>query len=131
MSFAAFLRARHFVRDLSAAEVRALGARIAVITCANCGAAVDVRTRGACAYCHSPVAVLDEGQLARTLADLEAAAAQRATVDPSWPLRAAAVRRQTEAVFADLNRGGGTHPAHDLVAAGVALFADALKGLRG
>jgi len=130
MTFAAFLRARHFVRDLSAAEVRDLGVRVAVIKCVNCGASVDVRTQSACGSCQSPVAVIDEGQLTRTLADLEAAAARRATIDPSWPLRAAQARRQTEAVFAELNRGGGATPSVDLVASGVALFADVLKLLR-
>ena len=93
--------------------------RVAVIKCVNCGASVDVRTHSACAFCQSPVAVIDEGQLARTLADLEAAADRRATVDPSWPLRAAQARRQTEAVFAELNRGGGATPVVDLVQAGV------------
>lgn len=130
MTFAAFLRARHFVRDLSAAEVRELGVRVAVVKCVNCGASVDVRTQSACGFCQSPVAVIDEGQLTRTLADLEAAAARRGTVDPSWPLRAAQARRQTEAVFAELNRGGGATPSIDLVASGVALFADVLKRLR-
>jgi hypothetical protein len=91
---------------------------------------VDVRTESACGFCQSPVAVLDEGQLARTLADLEAAATRRAAVDPSWPLRAAQARRHTEAVFAELNRGAGATPSIDLVTSGVALFADVLKGLR-
>jgi len=130
MTFAAFLRARHFVRDLSVAEVRNLGARVAVIKCVNCGASVDVRTQSACGFCRSPVAVIDEGQLTRTLTDLEAAAAKRAAIDPSWPLRAAQARRQTEAVFAELNRGAGATPSVDLVASGVALFADVLKLLR-
>jgi hypothetical protein len=130
MAFAAFLRARHFVRDLSAAEVRELGVRVAVIKCVNCGASVDVRTTSACAFCQSPVAVIDESQLARTLANLEAAAARRASVDPSWPLRAAQARRQTEAVFAELNRGGGALPTVDLVEAGVTLFAGVLRTLR-
>ena len=74
--------------------------------------------------------MIDEGQLARTLAELEAAAARRAPVDPSWPLRAAQARRQTEAVFAELNRGSGATPAVDLVDAGVALFAGVLRTLR-
>jgi hypothetical protein len=131
MTFAAFLRARHFVRDLSAAEVRELGVRVAVTKCVNCGASVDVRAQSACGFCQSPVAVIDEGQLTRTLADLEAAGARRAAVDPAWPLRAAQARRQTEAVFAELNRGGGATPSMDLVQAGVSLFADVLKTLRG
>jgi hypothetical protein len=129
MTFAAFLRARNFVRDLTAVEVQTLGARVAVIKCVNCGASVDVRRQSACGFCQSPVAVLDEGQLARTLADLEAAARPR-DVDPSWPLRAAQARRQTEAIFAELNRTGGADPSIDLVEAGVGLFAGVLKLLR-
>jgi hypothetical protein len=131
MTFAAFLRARHFVRDLTAAEVQTLATRVAVVKCANCGATVDVRTQSACGFCQSAIAVLDEGQLARALAELEAAAARRAGVDPSWPLRAAQARRQTEAVFAELNRGGNARSSIDLVEAGVGLFADVLKSLRG
>ncbi len=130
LTFAAFLRARHFVRDLSAAEVRDLAVRVAIITCTSCGASLDVRTHSACAFCQSPVAVLDEGQLGRALAELEQAAATRAKIDPSWPLQAALVRSQTEAAFAELNRGGGAPPAVDLVGAGVELFAGLLKTLR-
>jgi hypothetical protein len=131
LTFAAFLRARNFVRDLTAAEVRALGAKVAVIKCVNCGASVDVRRQSACGFCHSPVAVLDEGQLARTLADLEAAATRPREIDPSWPLRAAQARRQTEAIFAELNGGGGAGAPTDLVQAGIDLFAGVLKTLRG
>ena len=129
MTFAAFLRARNFVRDLTAIELRTLSTNVAVIKCVNCGASVDVRSQSACSFCQSPVAVLDEGQLARTLADLGAAAGPR-EVDPAWPLRAAQARRETEAIFAELNRGG-TAPTTDLVEAGLQVFAGVLKTLRG
>lgn len=129
MGFAAFLRARHFVRDLSAEEVRTLRADVRVIKCVNCGAATDISTRASCEYCRAPIAMLDADQLAKTLADLTAAEAARADVDPSWPLRAEQVRRQTEAAFAELRRGHGASPELDLVAAGIGLFTRIARGL--
>lgn len=129
MGFAAFLRARHFVRDLSEDEVRTLSVEARVIKCVNCGAATDISARSTCEYCRAPIAVLDADQLARTLADLTAANAKRAEIDPTWPMRAEQVRRQTEAVFAELRRGHGLSADRDLVESGLALFAAAVKGL--
>ncbi len=123
MSFGAFLRARHFVRDLTAAEVQTLSVDARVIKCVNCGANTDIREHSACSYCQAPIAVLDAAQLSKTLAELTAADATRAELDPSWPLRAEQARRQTEAVFADLQRGHGVSPGLDLVESGLALFA--------
>lgn len=129
MGFAAFLRARHFVRDLSAEEVRTLGVEARVIKCVNCGAATDISARSTCAYCHAGIAILDAAQLSKTLADLTAAEAARGAVDPTWPLRAEQARRQTEAAFAALRRGEGVSPEGDLIDAGVRLFARAVSSL--
>ena len=129
LSFASFLRARHFVRDLTHAEIQTLGQSASIIKCVNCGASIDIKAHSACEFCRAPVAVLDANQLSKTLADLEAAHVKRAAVDPSWPLRAAQARRQTEAVFAELNRGAGASAHIDLVQAGLAAFALVLREL--
>lgn len=129
MGFAAFLRARHFVRDLNDEEVRALRVDVRVIKCVNCGAATDISTRTSCEYCQAPIAMLDADQLSKTLADLAAAEAARTDVDPSWPLRAEQARRQTEAAFAALGRGRGASAEHDLVDAGLRLFSGVVKTL--
>jgi hypothetical protein len=129
MTFGAFLRARQFVRDLTAEEVRTLGVEARVIKCVNCGASTDIREHSACEYCRAPIAVLDAGQLSRTLADLAAAEATRAELDPTWPLRAEQARRQTEAAFAALRRGHGVTPDHDLVESGIRIFTRIAKGL--
>ncbi len=129
MGFAAFLRARHFVRDLSAAEVRTLRVEARVIKCVNCGAATDITAHASCRYCRAPIAILDADQLSRTLAELTAAEATRATVDPTWPLRAEQARKQTEAVFAELGRGHGASAERDLIEAGLTLFGGVVKAL--
>lgn len=129
MGFAAFLRSRQFVRDLTAEEVRTLSLDARVIKCVNCGANTDLREHTDCQYCHAPIAVLDAAQLSKTLAELTAAEAQRAALDPTWPLRAEQARRQTEAVFAELQRGRGASAELDLVESGLTLFARVAKGL--
>ena len=129
MGFGSFLRARHFVRDLTAAEVHTLSVDARVIKCVNCGANTDIREHSACSFCRAPIAVLDGGQLAKTLAELTAAEAKRADIDPAWPMRAERARQQTEAAFADLQRGRGASPGLDLVESGLALFARIAKGL--
>ena len=129
MGFAAFLRARHFVRDLTEAEVATLRVDARVIKCVNCGAATDISTRSTCEYCQAPIAVLDADQLAKTIAALTAAEAKSDDVDPTWPLRAEQARRQTEAAFAELRRGRGTSPEQDLVDAGLRVFAGVVKRL--
>jgi len=129
MGFAAFLRARQFVRDLRDDELGTLRAEARVIKCVNCGAATDISTHATCQYCRAPIAILDADQLAKTIADLTAADARRADVDPTWPLRAEQARRQTEAAFAELRRGHGVSAEHDLVEAGLSLFADVVKTL--
>lgn len=131
MAFAAFLRARHFVRDLTDSEVQALRADARTIRCSGCGATIDITTTSACTYCHAPIAVLDADQLARTVSALEEAELERGKVDPTWPLRAEQVRRQTEAAFAALRRGHGASPELDLVESGLAIFAAVASRLRG
>jgi hypothetical protein len=131
MAFAAFLRARHFVRDLSAAEVQSLRVEARTIRCSGCAAAIDITTHSACPYCQAPIAVLDADQLAKTVSALDAAERARGTIDPAWPLRAEQVRRQTEAAFAALRQGRGASPELDLVEAGLALFAAVSSRLRG
>ena len=129
MGFGSFLRSRQFVRDLTVDEVRTLSVDARVIKCVNCGANTDIRAHSACEYCHAPIAVLDAAQLSKTLADLTAAETRHAALDPTWPLRAEQARRQTEAVFAQLERGHGATPDLDLVESGLRLFARIAKGL--
>ena len=73
--------------------------------------------------------VMALSMLASVVAALTAADAGRADIDPTWPLRAEQARRQTEAAFAELRRGHGVSAKHDLVEAGLTLFAGVVKTL--
>ena len=64
------------------------------------------------------------------MTELTAAAAKRAALDPTWPLRAEQARRQTELAFAELQRGRGVTPDLDLVEAGLKLFAGIVRADR-
>ena len=129
MGFAAFLRSRKFVRDLAAEEIRALSVDARAIKCVNCGATTDIREHAACQYCHAPIAVLDAAPLSQTLEELSAAQATRAALDPTWPVRAEQARRQTEAAFADLQRGRGVTSELNLIESGIRIFASIAKAL--
>lgn len=131
MGFASFLRARHFVRELSADEVQTLRAEARTIKCVNCGASIDIATHSSCGYCRAPIAVLDADQLSKTIASLEAAERERGAVDPAWPLKAELVRRQTEAAFAELRRGHGVSAETNLIEAGLAIISSIATRLRG
>ena len=150
LTFGAFLRAKNFIRDLTPSEVTELRRHVQSVKCTGCGAAVDVRTTSACAFCRAPIAMLDPDQLQRTIAELEAREARRrrafpddaapeaggrrdpiAGVDPMLPLRLAQERLRTERVFAELgqhNRAVGV-PAWDLVEVGLSSLGSVLKVL--
>ena len=141
MTFGAFLRAKNFVRDLTAAEVAELRRHVQTVKCTGCGAAVDVRERSACTFCRAPIAMIDPDQLQRTIASLQEREAQRPKpgaagtgVDPALPLRLAAERLRGERVFADLARhnrsyGAGDLFAWDLVATGLSSIGEILVSL--
>jgi hypothetical protein len=119
LTFSAFLRAKNFVRDLTPAEVAELRRHVQSVKCTSCGAAVDVRERSACTFCHAPIAIIDPEQLQRTIAELQNREAERPKpvpgktpleVDPTLPLRLATERLRAERVFADIarqDRSGG------------------------
>lgn len=122
MTFGAFLRARRFVRDLAPSEVASLAAEVRQTRCLGCGAAVDLGTASACPYCRAPIAVIDPGQLRRTVDELQAAEAARHTLDPAWPLEAARVARQTEAAFASMRQHGRDDASFTLVDDGLSVL---------
>ncbi|MEW6323251.1 MAG: zf-TFIIB domain-containing protein [Acidobacteriota bacterium] len=96
MTFAAFLRAKHFVRDLTPAEIARLRDHLQFARCPGCGANVEIRVNAACTYCKAPLAILDPDQLQKALDTLRGAELRANYVDTRWPLAAAAVTRATE-----------------------------------
>ena len=78
--FVQFLREKNFIRQVSPADLDKLKKLVRIIRCSSCGAPVDLATQTACAYCRAPITVLDPEAVARTLRELDAAAAQRAAI---------------------------------------------------
>ena len=68
ISFGQFMIEKGFVRQLSGAEIKEISARIGVVRCTGCGAAVDIRKESACGHCRAPIAILDPQAVEQALA---------------------------------------------------------------
>ena len=97
-TFFQFLRAKNFVRSLTAKEIAELRRHIRQINCANCGAPVDINADTACRFCRTPVSMLDPDQMRAVALELHRADTQR-TVDPSFPLQMLSERLRVERSF--------------------------------
>ena len=94
-TFFQFLRAKNFVRSLTAKEVAELRQHIRQINCANCGAPVDIARDTACGFCRTPVSMLDPDQMRRVALELQRADTPR-PVDPTLPLQLLSERLRVE-----------------------------------
>jgi hypothetical protein len=56
-----FLKEKSFIRELTQKEIDDLRQKIGTIHCANCAAPIDLGKGTVCAYCGSPVSVLESG----------------------------------------------------------------------
>jgi hypothetical protein len=72
-TFFQFLREKQFVRSLSPVEIQSLRATVKQVRCSGCGASVDLARDPACAYCGSPISVLDADAVDKALSALSAA----------------------------------------------------------
>jgi len=126
MSFFEFLRAKNFVRPLSAGEVAELRQRLQVVACSNCGAPIDIEKGAACAYCRAPLSMLDPAQLERTVAALRAAEDKRRTVDPALAARLVLDRLTVERSLGPTETAAGAR-SHGLVDAGLDALLEALR----
>jgi predicted amidophosphoribosyltransferase len=62
---------------LSPQQLAELRDSIQSVTCANCGAPVDLGNASCCGHCGTPISVLDFHQGERLIAELQRAAARR------------------------------------------------------
>jgi Zn-finger nucleic acid-binding protein len=76
-SFMQFLREKQFVRSLSPMEIDGLKATVKQVRCSACGAPVDLARDAACAFCRSPLAVLDAAAVEKALNGLTDAERKR------------------------------------------------------
>jgi len=68
ITFAQFMIEKGFVRQLTAAEIGTLAARVGTVRCTGCGAPVDIRTEAVCSHCAAPIAILDQDAVETALA---------------------------------------------------------------
>lgn len=122
--FVQFLREKNFIKPVTAAELERLKALVRVIRCASCGAPVNLEHDTACRYCRAPIAVLDTETVARTLRDLDQAAAKRADVN-SPDAAAAAVMEgvRFERAMTIENRRTDAAVGVDLIGVGLTVLA--------
>ncbi|MEO6565338.1 MAG: hypothetical protein ABIO63_04830, partial [Casimicrobiaceae bacterium] len=121
--FAQFLREKNFIKPVSAAELARLKALVRVVQCSSCGAPVDIEHDAACRYCRAPVAILDTQAVARTLRELDQAAAQRAAVSNPGAAAAAVIESaRFERAMADESRHANLALGIDVVGVGLAML---------
>lgn len=121
-TFLQFLREKNFVRSLSAPEIERLRATVSQVRCSGCGAAVDLAKDPACAYCRSPLSVLDADAVAKTLAALAQAERRRASPDPAEIMAAlspARLARHESPWMRDIGPMNSTPAIVDLVVEGI------------
>jgi hypothetical protein len=99
-TFFQFLRARNFVRTLTAKEIAELRRHVRQVNCSNCGAPIDINADVACRFCRTPVSMLDPDQMRTVALELQRAETPR-PVDPTLPLQLLTERRRAEEVFSN------------------------------
>ena len=80
-TFAQFMIEKGFVRQLSAAEITELSAKVGIVRCNACGAPVDIRQDHACSHCRSPISILDPEAVENALSRYKHAEEKRTTRD--------------------------------------------------
>ncbi len=109
-SFTQFFIEKGFVRSLTASEIITLKANIRVIRCAGCGAPVDLHQDSVCAYCRSPIAILDSEAVDKTLAAYHQAENARHQIDP---------KKMNAFILGRSHSSTGSAEATDLLASGL------------
>ena len=127
MAYIDFLREKDFVRPLTPQQLDELRQNVQTINCSNCGAAIDLAKDSACAHCGSAMSMLDLQQMARTIGQLQTAAAGHvpAAAAPTAPpsREAADIAALMRALKAE-ERAASTP---NLIEAGLSLLGDLLR----
>jgi DNA-directed RNA polymerase subunit RPC12/RpoP len=127
MAYIDFLREKDFVRPLTPRQLDELRQNVHTINCSNCGAAIDLARDSVCAHCGSAVSILDLRQMARTIDQLQTAAAGGApAADPQTaaPSHGAA---DIDALMAALRAEERARSAPNLIQTGLGLLGKLLN----
>jgi hypothetical protein len=84
-TFYDFLREKDFIRPLSPQQLADLRGSLQSVTCANCGAPVDLNNNSRCEHCGTPISLLDFHHGERLIAELQQAAARSTAAASSGP----------------------------------------------
>jgi hypothetical protein len=106
-TFFDFLKEKDFIRPLTPQQIAELRKNVQIVNCSNCGAPIDLAKTAECGHCGSPLSMLDIHQAERVIAQLREAERTDKPIDPALPLALERARRQTESVFAGLQRRDG------------------------
>jgi len=98
IGFFDFLKEKNFIHPLSPQEIKQLRENVQTINCASCGAPIDLSSSSVCAFCHSPIAMLDMKKQREMLAQLKEAAEPQ-PVDPTLPFKLALAKQEASSLF--------------------------------
>lgn len=136
LTFYQFLRAKNFVRPLGEQEIADLRRGLKQVNCVNCGAPVNIEREAVCAFCRTPLAILDPDQVRKALAELKAA--QPSEVErQALPLALAHERLRADRAFAEADATADRPGLFDLqidaadsLVSGLRLLKVLLQGMR-
>jgi hypothetical protein len=128
MSFIDFLRVKDFVRPLTPQQIAELRQNVQTINCSNCGGGIDLAKDTVCTHCGSAVSMLDLKQMAKTIGQLQAAAAGPQAIADAEAARASAPPRgaDLDALIAAIRARGGAE-SRSLIETGFSMLGDLLR----
>jgi len=127
MAYIDFLREKDFVRPLTPQQLDELRQNVQTINCSNCGAAIDLGKDSVCAHCGSAVSMLDLQQMARTIGQLQTAAAGHAAADAAPPASPSREAVDIDALMEALKAEERATSAPNLIETGLGLLGDLLR----
>jgi hypothetical protein len=127
MAYIDFLREKDFVRPLTSQQLDELRQNVHTINCSNCGAAIDLAKDSVCAHCGSAVSILDLRQMARTIDQLQTAAAGGAQATPAKTAAPPHEAADIDALMAALRAEEQARSTPNLIETGLGLLGKLLN----
>ena len=127
MAYIDFLREKDFVRPLTPQQLDELRQNVQTINCSNCGATIDLAKDSVCAHCGSAVSMLDLQQMARTIGQLQTAAAGHQPADSTPAAPPAREPANIDALMLALSAEERARSAPNLIETGLGLLGDLLR----
>ena len=127
MAYIDFLREKDFIRPLTPQQLDQLRQNVQTINCSNCGAAIDLAKDSVCSHCGSAVSMLDLQQMARTIGQLQTAAAGHPPAEATEAGRPSHEPVNIDALMLALKAEERANSAPNLIETGLGLLGDLLR----